>query len=166
MKKYEFILKNLDCAGCANEIQEKLQKNPKLYNVNVNFAKLKFAVSTNKKEQEYIAEALSDVDGMISSLEKLIAKKKASKSETAQDKANLSTMDFILEALATAPNGMTITELTKSPKIAEVEGNSIHRVSALVTKLKNINKVVRTEVKGVARFSLATEAEATEESGE
>ena len=96
----------------------------------------------------------------------LIAKKKSSKSETAQDKANLSTMDFILEALATAPNGMTITELTKSPKIAEVEGNSIHRVSALVTKLKNINKVVRTEVKGVARFTLATEAEATEESGE
>lgn len=96
----------------------------------------------------------------------LIAKKKASKSETAQDKANLSTMDFILEALATAPNGMTITELTKSPKIAEVEGNSIHRVSALVTKLKNINKVVRTEVKGVARFTLATEAAATEESGE
>ena len=96
----------------------------------------------------------------------LITKKKASKSETAQDKANLSTMDFILEALATAPNGMTITELTKSPKIAEVEGNSIHRVSALVTKLKNINKVVRTEVKGVARFTLATEAEATEESGE
>ena len=96
----------------------------------------------------------------------LIAKKKASKSETAQDKANLSTMDFILEALATAPNGMTITELTKSPKIAEVEGNSIHRVSALVTKLENINKVIRTAVKGVARFSLATEAEETEESGE
>ena len=96
----------------------------------------------------------------------LIEKKKASKSETAQDKANLSTMDFILEALATAPNGMTITELTKTPKIAEVEGNSIHRVSALVTKLKNINKVIRTEVKGVARFTLATEAEATEESGE
>ena len=43
------------------------------------FAKLKFAVSTNKKEQEYIAKALSDVDNMISSLEKLIAKKKAIK---------------------------------------------------------------------------------------
>ena len=96
----------------------------------------------------------------------LIAKKKASKSETAQDKANLSTMDFILEALATAPNGMTITELTKVPKIAEIEGNSIHRVSALVTKLKNINKVIRTEVKGVARFSLAAETEEIEESGE
>lgn len=96
----------------------------------------------------------------------LIEKKKASKSETAQDKANLSTMDFILEALATAPNGMTITELTKTPKIAEIEGNSIHRISALVTKLKNINKVIRTEVKGVARFSLVTEAEETEESGE
>ncbi len=41
MKKYEFILKNLDCAACGNEIQEKLSKNPDLYNVNVNFAKLK-----------------------------------------------------------------------------------------------------------------------------
>ena len=41
MKKYEFILKDLDCAACANEIQEKLAKNPGLYNVNVNFAKFK-----------------------------------------------------------------------------------------------------------------------------
>ena len=28
MKRYEFILKDLDCAACANEIQEKLAKNP------------------------------------------------------------------------------------------------------------------------------------------
>ena len=41
MKRYEFILKDLDCAACANEIQEKLAKNPELHNVNVNFAKLK-----------------------------------------------------------------------------------------------------------------------------
>ena len=48
MKKYEFILKDLDCAACANEIQEKLQKNPKLYNVNVNFAKLKLTYEQKK----------------------------------------------------------------------------------------------------------------------
>ncbi len=36
-------------------------------------------------EQEHIAEALSDVDGMISSLEKLIAKKKAVKQGTMQE---------------------------------------------------------------------------------
>ena len=37
------------------------------------------------KEQEHIAEALSDVDGMISSLEKLIAKKKAVKQGAMQE---------------------------------------------------------------------------------
>lgn len=89
----------------------------------------------------------------------LIAKKKSSKSETAQDKANRQTMEFILEALAENADGMTITQLTKVPKIAEIEGNSNHRISALVTKLKNAGKVIRTEVKGVAYFSLAEEAE-------
>ena len=48
MKKYEFILKDLDCAACANEIQEKLEKNPKLHNVNVNFAKLKLTYETDE----------------------------------------------------------------------------------------------------------------------
>ena len=47
MKKYEFILKDLDCAACANEIQEKLEKNPNLHNVNVNFAKLKLTYETD-----------------------------------------------------------------------------------------------------------------------
>ena len=40
---------------------------------------------TDSKEQERIAEALSDVDGMISSLEKLIAKKKALKQGAMQE---------------------------------------------------------------------------------
>lgn len=89
----------------------------------------------------------------------LIAKKKSSKSETAQDKANRQTMNFILEALAENADGMTITQLTKVPNIAEIEGNSNHRISALVTKLKNAGKVTRTEVKGVAYFTLTAEAE-------
>lgn len=89
----------------------------------------------------------------------LIAKKKSSKSETAQDKANRQTMNFILEALAENADGMTITQLTKVPNIAEIEGNSNHRISALVTKLKNAGKVTRTEIKGVAYFTLTAEAE-------
>lgn len=89
----------------------------------------------------------------------LIAKKKSSKSETAQDKANRQTMEFILEALTENADGMTITQLTKVPNIASIEGNSNHRISALVTKLKNAGKVTRTEVKGVAYFTLTAEAE-------
>lgn len=89
----------------------------------------------------------------------LIAKKKSSKSETAQDKANRQTMEFILEALTENADGMTITQLTKVPNIASIEGNSNHRISALVTKLKNAGKVTRTEIKGVAYFTLTAEAE-------
>ena len=66
MKRYEFILKDLDCAACANEIQEKLAKNPELHNVNINFAKLKltYTVSVEEvrkavKEQEPEVEMIS-----------------------------------------------------------------------------------------------------------
>lgn len=70
MKRYEFILKDLDCAACANEIQEKLAKNPGLHNVNVNFAKLKLTYETDTvsvgevrksvKEQEPDVEMISE----------------------------------------------------------------------------------------------------------
>ena len=54
MKKYEIQLKNLDCAGCANEIQQKLSKNPKLHNVNVNFGKLKLTYETDEVSVEEV----------------------------------------------------------------------------------------------------------------
>lgn len=58
MKRYEFILKDLDCAACANEIQEKLAKNPKLHNVNVNFAKLKLTYETDEVSVEEVRKAV------------------------------------------------------------------------------------------------------------
>ena len=54
MKKYEFILKDLDCAGCANKIQKKLSENPKLHNVNVNFGKLKLTYETDEVSVEEV----------------------------------------------------------------------------------------------------------------
>lgn len=73
MKKYEFILKDLDCAACANEIQEKLEKNPKLHNVNVNFAKLKLTYETNEVSVEEVRKAVleqePDVEMIDASLE-------------------------------------------------------------------------------------------------
>ena len=60
MKKYEFILKDLDCAACANEIQEKLAKNPGLYNVNVNFAKLKLTYETDTVSIEEVRKAVKE----------------------------------------------------------------------------------------------------------
>ena len=60
MKRYEFILKDLDCAACANEIQEKLAKNPGLHNVNVNFAKLKLTYETDIVSVEEVRKAVKE----------------------------------------------------------------------------------------------------------
>ena len=60
MKRYEFILKDLDCAACANEIQEKLAKNPGLHNVNVNFAKLKLTYETDTVSVDEVRKAVKE----------------------------------------------------------------------------------------------------------
>ena len=60
MKKYEFILKDLDCAACANEIQERLAKNPGIHNVNVNFAKLKLTYETDTVSVEEVRKAVKE----------------------------------------------------------------------------------------------------------
>lgn len=69
MKKYEFILKNLDCAACGNEIQEKLSKNPDLYNVNVNFAKLKLTYETEKVKIEEVKKAVKEQEPEVEMIE-------------------------------------------------------------------------------------------------
>lgn len=47
LKKYEFILKDLDCANCANKIQNKLAENKAYKNVNVNFNTLKLTLESD-----------------------------------------------------------------------------------------------------------------------
>lgn len=69
MKKYEFILKDLDCAGCANEIQEKLEKNPKLHNVNVNFAKLKLTYETEEISVEEVRKLVKEQEPDVEMIE-------------------------------------------------------------------------------------------------
>ena len=69
MKKYEFILKNLDCAVCANEIQEKLEKNSKLHNVNVNFAKLKLTYETDEVNIEEVRKAIKEQEPEVEMIE-------------------------------------------------------------------------------------------------
>ena len=69
MKKYEFIIKDLDCAGCANEIQEMLEKNPKLYNVSVNFAKLKLTYETNEVSVEEVRKLVKKQEPEVEMIE-------------------------------------------------------------------------------------------------
>ena len=83
MKKYEFILKDLDCAACANEIQEKLSKNSELHNVNVNFAKLKLTYETDTVSVDEVRKAVKeqepDVEMISADKMKEIENKKDSK---------------------------------------------------------------------------------------
>ena len=80
MKKYEFILKDLDCDGCANEIQEKLEKNPKLHNVNVNFAKLKLTYETDEVSIEEVRKAVKEQEPEVELIE--VSTQKEEKSKT------------------------------------------------------------------------------------
>ena len=52
MEKYEYKILELDCANCANKIQEELNKNPKLKNVCVNFAKQRLSYETDSVSKE------------------------------------------------------------------------------------------------------------------
>ena len=61
--------------------------------------------------------------------------------------------EVILEALATADKPMTISELMEYAE--GLAGLKNQRVSALMTQLKNAGKVIRTEEKKKAYFSLA-----------
>lgn len=62
MKSYEFILKNLDCANCANKIQNTLDKNEELEDVVVNFNTLKLKYKTNSLTKEQVQSLIQKVE--------------------------------------------------------------------------------------------------------
>ncbi len=63
LKKYEFILEGLDCANCANKIQNKIAENKNYKNVIVNFNTLKLSFES---EFENVKE---DIEKLVKSLE-------------------------------------------------------------------------------------------------
>ena len=83
MKKYEFEIAGLDCAACANEIQEGLNKNPEIKNANVNFAKLKLTYETDTLSKEEIEKIVQSIEPEVELLE-VNSKSKDLKNEKAQ----------------------------------------------------------------------------------
>ena len=69
MKKYEFEIAGLDCAACANEIQEGLNKNPEIKNANVNFAKMKLTYETDTLSKEEIEKIVQSIEPEVELLE-------------------------------------------------------------------------------------------------
>lgn len=62
MKKCEYKIVGLDCANCANEIQEELNKNPEIKNATVSFAKQKLSYETETMSKEKIEEIVKSVE--------------------------------------------------------------------------------------------------------
>lgn len=58
MKKYKYRLNNLDCAACANKIEERIKKEKNLNNVSVNFSSLTLSFDSN---DEIKIENISDI---------------------------------------------------------------------------------------------------------
>lgn len=83
MKKYEFEIAGLDCATCANEIQEGLNKNPEIKNANVNFAKMKLTYETDTLSKEGIEKIVQSIEPEVELLE-VNSKSKDFKNEKAQ----------------------------------------------------------------------------------
>ena len=71
MKKYEYEIAGLDCAACANEIQEGLNKNPEIKNANVNFAKMKLTYETDTLSKEEIEKIVQSIEPEVELLEAL-----------------------------------------------------------------------------------------------
>ena len=83
MKKYEYEIAGLDCAACANEIQEGLNKNPEIKNANVNFAKMKLTYETDILSKEGIEKIVQSIEPEVELLE-VNSKSKDLKNEKAQ----------------------------------------------------------------------------------
>lgn len=64
MKKYKFLIKNLDCANCARKIEEELNKDKNIESASVNFATSKLEVETNLEGDvlKYINKIVKSVE--------------------------------------------------------------------------------------------------------
>ena len=88
----------------------------------------------------------------------LLDKKKTSGKMTKTQTENVGIKEMILQALATANEPITITDLLKNNvELYDATAGSNQKVSALMTQLKKENKVVRTTNGKKALFSIAEE---------
>jgi hypothetical protein len=99
-------------------------------------------------------ENKAELQSFISHEIELLDKKAQAKStaETAKQKENNELIEVIYEVLAGNGNAMTITEVqAENSKLAEL---SNQRMSALLKKLLDADRIVRTELKKKAYFKV------------
>ena len=59
--KYKYKLSSLDCAGCALNIEKKLNENSDIKNASVNFSKLLITVETDSKNPKKLVSSIVDM---------------------------------------------------------------------------------------------------------
>ena len=69
--KYKYKIENLDCANCAKEIENHLNKDPNLKNVSCNFSKSTLTIETTltKNVKKYVSKKSKEVEPDITILE-------------------------------------------------------------------------------------------------
>lgn len=101
-------------------------------------------------------EVVKDNAEMVAFLEheiELLEKKSSKSGQTKTQKENEPILALILESLEGLEKAVTITELQN--EVAELEGYSNQKISALMKKLVDSGKVVKTTDKKKSYFSLA-----------
>lgn len=116
------------------------------------FKVLKEIVKGNEREVELVAFIDHEIE--------LLVKKSAKSGMTATQKANAEIMEKIVNALAVMDKPVTVTELQKG--FAELDALSNQKMSALLKKLVDEGRVVKTIDKKKSLFSLP-EVETDEE---
>ena len=92
---------------------------------------------------------------LLDRIEKATRKSGGEKKLTAKQVANVAVADKVYAFMADTPDTQyTVSELLKvCPAFVEIEGCSASYANAIVKKLKDAGRVVRTEVKGRAYFT-------------
>lgn len=69
--KYRYKLLNLDCANCANKIEEYLNRDSNLNNVSVNYSKASIVIETELKDdiKKYLTKKIAEVEPEIKLIE-------------------------------------------------------------------------------------------------
>ena len=85
--KYKFTLENLDCANCAQKIEEKISKTPGFYDVTVNFSTLKLSFKTDKQTNIY--KEIKEIVGSVEPTVTVILNEKADKQQAQRNQFDI-----------------------------------------------------------------------------
>lgn len=61
MKKYKFKIRNLDCANCANELENTLKKLDMVENVSISFMMQRLSFECIEENREKVVESIKNV---------------------------------------------------------------------------------------------------------